>query len=100
MMLGDPGIFGTSNPAAYTTRRQFTFANGMDVTSGIIANTVAVTHASVPATEIWTCYAAWTTITFGLFLFSGTVNNGSVAAGASPVTPIGGITATLTGLAA
>lgn len=94
--LGDPGSAGTSNPAAHTTRVQATF--GAAAASGAIANTAAVSFASLSATEAITHVSAWSASSAGTFLFRKAASaSASVQAGDTWELPIGDLDVTLSG---
>lgn len=91
--LGDPGAAGTSNAATETTRQQATF--GTAASGGAIANTVALSWASYPASEDVTHFSAWTESTAGTFLFSGTVTANPITSGNTFTIAIGDLDVTL-----
>jgi hypothetical protein len=93
--LGDPGAAGTSNVAANTTRQQATF--GAAASAGSISNTVAVTFASVPNTEVYTHVSFWTASSGGTFTGSDDLSaSASMTAGDTFMIAIGSLTLSLT----
>jgi hypothetical protein len=95
--LTDPGAAGTSGAAVNTTRQQATFTTGFTAT---ISNTNTITWSSVPATETYRFFSAWTASTAGTFLFSGTVNAAQVTATGNFVVAVGGLDVVLANVAA
>lgn len=95
--LDHPGPVGTANPAVYTTRTPAAFSVA-SATLGTIANSGLLTHATVPATELWKYFTMWPSLTVGAFFWSGSVNGGvgaSVTAGTSPTTAVGELVCSL-----
>jgi hypothetical protein len=93
--LGDPGT-GSANQATNTTRYQATFSAAAVVGSnGQIVNSGTITLPSVPATETYTHWSAWTASTSGTLLRTGTVAGGGVTAGTSPTIAAGALVSDL-----
>lgn len=90
---GDPGIAGTSNAATNTTRVSITF--GTAATTGTIANTVAASWTSVPASEDYAFWSSWDNISAGAFTASGVTTSNPVVTGDTYTVGIGGIVLTL-----
>lgn len=74
-----PGADGTTAIASNNTRKEATFAAAVAGAPTTITSNNAPTWTNVPATETYTHYTAWSLITGGSFLFSGTVTNGAVS---------------------
>lgn len=91
--VGDPGAAGTSNPASNTTRVAATF--GTNASGGAIANTVAVTVSSVPASEDYSHFSVWSASTAGVFQCSGLVTAAALVSGDTITFPIGTLTASI-----
>jgi hypothetical protein len=91
--IGDPGAAGTSNPASNTTRQQATF--GSAASAGAIANTVAVTWTSVPASEDYTHFSVWSASSSGTFQCSGTITANPVVTGDTLTYAIGAFTVSI-----
>jgi hypothetical protein len=95
--LQDPGAAGTANAAVNTTRQQALFTVGFTAT---ISNTNVITWSSVPATETYARFSAWTLSSGGVFLFSGTVQAAQVTASGNFVVAAGGLDVALANVAA
>lgn len=86
--LGDPGIAGTANPAAETTRGTATF--GSAASGGSITNTAAIEWTDVAATEDVTHISCWTDPSAGTFIGSDDLSStASLTAGDTLRIPIG-----------
>lgn len=93
--LGDPGVAGTTNPAAETTRQGCTF--GTAATAGAISNTVAATWTAVSTTETYTHVSFWTAVSGGTFLGADDLSSSAaVTAGDTFTIPIGDLDLTIT----
>lgn len=88
--IGDPGAAGTSNPASNTTRVAATF--GTNASGGSIANTVAVTVSSVPASEDYSHFSVWSASTAGAFQCSGLITANPLVSGDTITFAIGALT--------
>jgi hypothetical protein len=95
--VGDPGAAGTANAAAETTRKQITLGT---YTAGTVANTVALTWTSITGSEDPTHFSLWSASTAGTFYFSGTITSAAYVAGNTFEIGIGGLTLSLSGVAA
>lgn len=91
--VGDPGAAGTSNPASNTTRVSATF--GTNASGGSIANTVAVTVSSVPASEDYSHFSVWSASSAGTFQCSGTITANPLVTGDTITFAIGALTASV-----
>lgn len=91
--VGDPGAAGTSNPASNTTRVAATF--GTTASAGAIANTVAVSVSSVPASEDYTHFSVWSASTSGVFQCSGVITANALVSGDTITFAIGALTASV-----
>lgn len=60
--VGDPGVAGTANPAINTQRQKPTWTTPA---LGATNNSVAITWASVPASETYTHLSLWTSASGG-----------------------------------
>jgi hypothetical protein len=96
--IGDPGAAGTANTATETTRKQVTF--GSAASGGAISNTAALTWTSISGSQDATHFSAWTAVTAGSALFTGTVTANSYTAGDTFEIAIGDLDVTLTNIAA
>jgi uncharacterized membrane protein YgdD (TMEM256/DUF423 family) len=96
--IGDPGAAGTANAATETTRKAVTF--GSAASGGAISNTAALTWTSISGSQDATHFSAWTDVSAGTFLFSGTVTANSYTAGDTFEIAIGDLDVTLTNIAA
>jgi len=65
---GDPSETGTANAASNTTRQLVAFSTA---TSGSIASTGTLTWSSVPATETYTHWSLWDSVSTGNCLWTG-----------------------------
>lgn len=65
---GDPSETGTANAAANTTRQAVSFSTA---TNGTIASTGTLTWSSVPATETYTHWSMWDSVSSGNCLWTG-----------------------------
>lgn len=93
--LGDPGVAGTSNPAANTTRQVVTF--GSAAATGAISNTVVVEWLSVSTSETYSHVSFWTASSAGTFLGSDDLSSTApVTAGDTFRLPIGDLDVTAT----
>jgi hypothetical protein len=95
--VGDPGAAGTLNAATETTRKQASFAAA---SSGSMATDAALTWTAVAGTEDYTHYSSWSASSGGTFQFSGTITANAVTAGDDFNIASGGLTFTLTTVAA
>jgi hypothetical protein len=93
----DPGAAGATAAAVETTRKQITLGT---VTGGVVSNTAALTWTSIAGSEDPTHFSLWTASSAGTFLFSGTITSAAYVAGNTFEIAIGGLTITLTGVAA
>lgn len=92
--IGDPGVAGTSNPAANTTRKQGTF--GSVAASGAISNTAMLEWTAVPNTETYTHISLWTASSGGTFLGSDDLSaSAAVVAGDTFRIPVGDLDLTI-----
>lgn len=91
--IGDPGVAGTSNAAAETTRQAVTF--GSAAATGAISNTAAVEWTNVSTTETYTYVSFWTAASAGTFLGSDDITSAAVTAGDTFRIPIGDLDLTL-----
>ncbi len=66
--IGDPGVAGTANAAAETTRKAVTFAAA--AADGTITNSAALEWTSVSAAETYSHVSFWSATTAGTFLGS------------------------------
>jgi hypothetical protein len=74
-----PGAAGTTAIATNSTRKEASFGTA---SGGAITNDgTPPSWTSVPATETYTHFTAWSASTAGSFLFSGAVTNGAVNSG-------------------
>jgi uncharacterized membrane protein YgdD (TMEM256/DUF423 family) len=95
--IGDPGAAGASNAATNTDRQEAVFGAA---SSGAITTTGAITWTSVPASEDYTHFSAWSASSAGTFLFSGTITANAVTASDTFVIPAGDLDCALTNVAA
>lgn len=91
--VGAPGAAGTSNLASNTTRQAATFGNA--ASAGSIANTVAVSWTSVPASEDYTHFSVWSASSAGTFQCSGTITANPVVTGDTLTFGVGAFTASV-----
>lgn len=93
--VGDPGVNGTANPAANTTRHAVTW--GTD-SNGVSANTNVITWTTgeVTTSEDYSHFSDWSTVgpSGGTFIGSGIMTAAPVTAGFSFSIAIGGLTFT------
>lgn len=69
--LGDPGVAGTTNPAAETTRQAVTFSAA---SGGVITNSADVVWLNVSTSETYSHWSAWSASVAGTFLCSDALN--------------------------
>jgi hypothetical protein len=91
--IGDPGAAGTANAATETTRKEVTFASA---SGGSIASSVAATWTNIAGSEDATHFTAWSEVSAGNFLFSGTITGNPYTAGDTYTIASGALTASLT----
>jgi hypothetical protein len=95
--VSDPGASATLGAAVETTRKQVTLGT---VTGGVVSNTNALTWTSIAGSEDPTHFSLWSASTAGTFYFSGTITSAAYVAGNTFEIAAGGLTITLTGVAA
>lgn len=92
---GDPGVAGTTNAAANTTRQAATF--GSAAATGTISNTAAIEWTNVSNTEVYSHISLWTASSAGTFLGSDDLSaTASVTAGDTFRIPIGDLDISIT----
>jgi hypothetical protein len=91
--VGEPGAAGTANGATETTRKEVTFASA---SSGSIASNSAATWTNISGSQDATHFTAWSAISAGNFLFSGTITGNPYTAGDTYTIASGSLTASLT----
>jgi phage gp29-like protein len=91
--IGDPGAAATANAATETTRKAVTFGDA--ATTGVIANTVAVTWTAVAASEDYSHYSVWDAETDGNAILTGTLTAAAISAGSDFTIAVGDIDLTL-----
>ncbi len=95
---GDPGVAGTANAAANTTRQACTFAAAA---SGACATSGATTWTNVSNTETYAYVSFWSAVTSGTFLGSDSlVAARAVTAGDTFNIPAGDVSLSLSPIAA
>jgi hypothetical protein len=90
---GDPGATGTANVASNSTRQQVTWGSA---SNGAMTSTNDLEWTSVPASENYTHFTAWSAATEGDFGFSGTITANAVTAGDDFTIPAGALNVSLT----
>jgi hypothetical protein len=91
--IGDPGVDGTANTAAETTRKAVSFAGA---SAGSIASDADVTWTNISGSQDATFFTAWDGLTGGSFLFSGTITGNPYTAGDTYTISSGSFTTSLT----
>lgn len=86
--IGDPGAAGTSNPATETTRQQVSFGAA---SGGAISNDadIAWTGLATGDPDDYTHWSAWTDVSAGSFICSGTITANAVSDGDNFTIPAG-----------
>jgi len=96
---GDPGATGTNNVAGNSTRKQISLG---PASGGSISNDTDISWSmeDVNTSEHYTHFSLWSAPTSGTFLWSGTITANAVTAGDEFEIRAGGLTISLSPIAA
>jgi uncharacterized membrane protein YgdD (TMEM256/DUF423 family) len=90
----EPGAAGTTAVAGNATRKQVSFGTAA---SGLMSNDVAIswTSGEVDTSEDYTHWSAWTLVSAGVFIQSGSMTANAVTTGDTFTIPIGDLDLTI-----